>query len=321
RGVGALRRLLAVRVPSTGRGHGVRATRTLGALDRCRHLVHLHRPEAAVVLTADHVLRLDVGRLLAAHRRLGADVSLCTVLVPPADGAPGTLVEVVGDAHVSGGLTAPRPDRLAAVWTGDLVVSAGALEMVHQVVGRHAADGDRALLDALCATVGVRAHDVDGFWHHPHSVEAYYEAQMNLCTLRPVCDLYDTGWPVRPASGVLGPAKVVADPAGRAGQALNSLVSDGVVVRGGVVVNTVLGHGVVVESGAEIEDSVLLDGSRVGRGARVRRAVVGVGAVVGDAGEIGFGRPPASPARVLASGLTLVPPIVERPLAAAAGAR
>jgi NDP-sugar pyrophosphorylase family protein len=66
---------------------------------------------------------------------------------------------------------------------------------------------------------------------------------------------------------------------------------------------------------------VLLDGCRVGRMARVRRAVVGVGAVIGDAGEIGFGHPPAPPARALASGLTIVPPAVPRPLVAVAGAR
>ena len=85
--------------------------------------------------------------------------------------------------------------------------------------------------------------------------------------------------------------------------------------------NTVLGHGVVVESGAEVEDSVLLDGCRVGRMARVRRAVVGVGAVIGDAGEIGFGPSPAPPARTLASGLTIVPPTFDAALAVAAAAR
>jgi glucose-1-phosphate adenylyltransferase len=130
---------------------------------------------------------------------------------------------------------------------------------------------------------------------------------MNLCTPRPAFDLYNPAWPLSAVTAGFGPAKVVADAAGRPGQALNSLVSDGAVVRGGVVVNTVLGHGVVVESGAEVEDAVLLDGCRVGRGARVRRAVVGAGAVIGDAGEIGYDRSPAAPARVLPSGLTVVP--------------
>src|SRR5439155_2688026 len=100
----------------------------------------------------------------------------------------------------------------------------------------------------------------------------YYEMQMDLCTPRPMLDLYDARWPVRPVSGALPPARVVADHVGRPGQTLNVLVAEGVVVCGGVVANSVLGRGVVVESGAEVEDSVLLDGCRIGRDARVRRA-------------------------------------------------
>src|SRR5262249_15590367 len=139
-------------------------------------------------------------------------------------------------------------------------------------------------------------------------------------------------WPVRPVGGPYGPAKVVADAAGRPGQGLNSLVSSGAGVHGGAGINTILRHGVVVGRGAGGGGAGLLDGGRGGRVgpgaggggggmAGVGRAVGGVGAVIGDAGEIGFGRPPAPPTRVLASGLTIVPPAVARPLVAVAGAR
>ena len=143
-------------------------------------------------------------------------------------------------------------------------------------------------------------------WHDPTTLEAYYDAQMDLCTPRPALDLYNPAWPVRPVPSGLGPAKVVADAAGRAGQALNTLVSDGAVIRGGVVINGVLGHGVVIESGAEVEDSVLLDGCRIGRRARVRRAVIGAGAVVAEEEEIGYGSLPPT-ARLVDSGLTVIP--------------
>jgi glucose-1-phosphate adenylyltransferase len=145
------------------------------------------------------------------------------------------------------------------------------------------------------------------YWHDPTSLEAYYAAQMDLCTPRPALDLYNRSWPVAAVPSGLAPAKVVADAAGRAGQALNSLVSDGSIIRGGVVFNTVLGHNVVVESGAEVEDSVLLDGCHIGRHARVRRALIGPGAVIGDAEEIGYGTPPPAPACTVPSGLTIVP--------------
>ena len=306
-----VRRRLPTRI--AGSFAGSRPERIVGALLGCRAL---DAPAVTVVLTADHVLQLDVRRLVATHRRLGADVTLCTVPVAAAEVGGRIAVDVVRNARVRGAVLAPT--GLVSLWTGDVVVSAGARAMLSALAIR----GDTPVaLDALARQLTIAATDVDGFWHEPTSLEAYYDAQMNLCTPRPQLDLYDPSWPVCPVGGPYGPAKVVADAAGRPGQALNSLVSGGAVVHGGAVFNTVLGHGVVVESGAEVEDSVLLDGCRVGRMARVRRAVVGVGAVIGDAGEIGFGPSPAPPARTLASGLTIVPPIFDTALAVAAAAR
>ena len=312
-----------------------RAARALRAVAACRHLAHGRAFDTVVVVTADHVLQVDARQLIAAHRARRADVTLCTVPLLRADLAERTALDLVEGRvrHVAvAGPGAADGPGVGFTWTGDLVVSTAALPAIMQrlPVGRDADDAD--VLGTLARALRVFAHDVsdgagrDGvrraaFWHDPASVEAYYAAQMDLCTPRPAFDLYDPAWPLSAVRAGFGPAKVVADQAGRPGQALNSLVSDGTVVRGGVVVNTVLGYGVVVESGAEVEDAVLLDGCRVGRGARVRRAVVGAGAVIGDAGEIGYDRSPAPPARVLASGLTLVPaapPLVEPSLAAAA---
>jgi glucose-1-phosphate adenylyltransferase len=101
----------------------------------------------------------------------------------------------------------------------------------------------------------------------------------------------------------------VSGAASHAGQALDSLLGAGAIIRGGSVIRSVVGRGVVVEVGAEIEDSLLLDGCRVGRGARVRRAVVGAGAVIGDGDEIGYDEEATSVVtRRLRSGLTLVLP-------------
>jgi glucose-1-phosphate adenylyltransferase len=316
--LGALRGPLPLRLATPG-DRASRGARTLAGVVRLRPVVHARRPEAVIALAADHVLRLDGAALVETHRRSGADVTLCT-LTMPADAVPGRpAVRVTADGRVVGA-RAERASGLVSVWTGDVVVAGDALATLATIP--HA---DLDVIDALASRLRVVAHEVDGFYHDPDTLEAYYDAQMDLCTPRPALDLYDPRWPVRAVPSALGPAKVVGDAAGRAGQALNSLVSDGAVVRGGVVVNTILGHGVVVEPGAEVEDSVVLDGARVGRGARVRRAVVGMGAVIGDAGEIGFERSPAPPARLFASGLTIVPPAgddaLALPLAAVAGAR
>jgi len=326
---------LPMPVPGGGRDGG-RAARVLRALAGVSRLARAQRAPAIVVLTADHVLQVDLRQLLDAHHRLRADVTLATLPVPVSEIARRGALDVAADWHVQDVLrpsldpSRPPGRGFAFAWTGDLVVSTAALAGLLEAARSDGRGDDRDLLRMLVRGRATAAYDVldnripgapEGpFWHDPTTLEAYYDAQMDLCTPSPALDLYNPAWPLRTVASGLGPAKVVADAAGRAGQALNSLVSDGTVIRGGAVINTVIGHGVVVESGAEVEDSVLLDGCRIGRGARVRRALVGAGAVVGAAGEIGFGTSPAAPARVVHSGLTLVPPGAEPTLAAVAAA-
>jgi glucose-1-phosphate adenylyltransferase len=294
-----------------------RAGRLRDALRACRRLVRAYRPDAVVLLFADHILHVDLRELLETHRTLRADATLAGLPLAPGERTSRARLHMGDDRRV---LEDERAPSLALSWAGDLVVRPAALRALLDVLDAADANDERALVTPLTATLRVVAHDVlDGrvpgaangqgvYWHDPTSLETYYAAQMDLCTPRPALDLYNPAWPVAPIPSGLAPAKVVADVAGRAGQALNSLVSDGSVICGGVVVNTVVGHGVVVESGAEVEDSVLLDGCRIGRHARVRRALVGAGAVVGDADEIGFGTPPPAPACTVPSGLTIVPP-------------
>ncbi len=307
-----------------------RTARLLRALARCRDLVQTHRPEAVVVLLADHILQVDLRQLRDAHRDLRADVTLMALPAPLDEAVRRTVLRVGSDQRVHEvqhaplhPATAPGSRSFALGWAGDLMVSAAALPRLLAAVPTDGVpDDDAGITDGIRAM----AYDVlesrlpgrgpSAYWHEPTTVEAYYAAQMDLCTPCPALDLYNPAWPVPPVASGLGPAKVVADSVGRPGQALNSLVSDGAVIRGGTAISTVLGHGVVIESGAEVEDSVLLDGCRIGRGARVRRALVGAGAVIADDEQIGYGEP-AAPALLIRSGLTLVPAAAPAAMAAA----
>jgi glucose-1-phosphate adenylyltransferase len=297
-------------------GRGVRLRHALGA---CGDLADERQAEAVAVLLGDHILQIDLRQMNDVHRALHADVTLATLPVAVGE-ATGTGVLQVGPDRQVRGLCGQGPGArpgLARAWTGDLMVSPAALPALLAAL-RCMAEEPADLLTPLLGSLHVVAYDVEenrlpgtpqytgAYWHDPTTLEAYYDAQMDLCTPRPALNLYNPAWPLPALPGELGPAKVVADQAGRAGQALNTLVSDGALIRGGVAVNAVLGRGVVIESGAEVEDSVLLDGCRVGRGARVRRALVGTGAVIADGEEIGYGRA-ALPMRMVRSGLTIVP--------------
>jgi len=337
RACGEPSRRLLLPLPRTARSGGTRAARLVRALAGCLDLVRARQPETIVVLSADHILQLDLRPLSEAHRDLGLDVTLAALPVPLGEAADRTVLRIGGDQRVQEvqraprlPATAPGSEAFALSWAGDLVLRAAALPALLAAVSAETVRDDADVLEALAGALRVTVYDVlenplpgaaEGagvYWHEPTTLEAYYNAHMDLCTPRPALDLYNSAWPVPPIATGLAPAKVVADAAGRAGQALNTLVSDGSVIRGGVAMNSVLGHGVMIESGAEVEDSVLFDGCRVGRGARVRRAVVGAGAVVGDAEEIGYGAP-SPPARVVRSGLTLIPSAAPAVMAAVGG--
>jgi glucose-1-phosphate adenylyltransferase len=184
------------------------------------------------------------------------------------------------------------------------------------------------LLDGLVNDRRIAAVDVEdvaggragSYWHAPATLEEYYLAHMQLCSPRPPVDLHDGAWPPAAASGERGPARLVVDDVGRPAQALNALVCDGAVLRGGVVMNTIVGPGASIDGGAEVEDAILLAGCRVGRHARVRRTIVGAGAVLDEGIEIGFGDPPPGAHR-RASGLTVVPGAAGNPPTAVAIAR
>jgi glucose-1-phosphate adenylyltransferase len=309
----ALQRSFVGRVPSPGAPG--RTAHVLSALFACREMLTGRPGDPIVVLAADHILQLDVRRLVDLHRRAGADVTLCVLSVPASEVAACSAVDVDVDRRVRAIGGARGATGVVSVWTGDLVVTAAALPVL---AARLAAPPDAGPF----GTIDLAAVDVfDGrppgpptpYWHDPASLEAYYDAQMQMCTPCPPVDLHDPAWPLRSVSAGYPPARVVADSAGRSALAVNALVGAGSVVRGAFVANAVLGRGVVIESGAEVEDAVLLDGCRIGRMARVRRAIVGAGAVVGDGDEIGFARTPASPATARDSGLTLVHGTAVRP--------
>ncbi len=297
--------------PPTGDG---RIVRLRAALRAAAPLLTARRPDAVVILLADHILLLDLRPLLHALMTGDADALLPALPLPAEDIGTRLALPVDADQRVR---SDPQTTAhgVALTWAGDAVLHRGAVDAL--VAAPEAADDD-AMVAAFAARVRVHAYNVrenhvpgtaagGAYWHEPMTLEAYYGAQMELCTGRSPLDLYNPLWPMPTAARRLAPAKVMTDSIGRAGQALDTLVSDGSVIRGAVVVKSVLGQGVVVESGAEVEDSLLLDGCRIGSRARIRRAVIGPGAVIADDEEIGYGAEPAAPRRLLRSGLTLVP--------------
>jgi glucose-1-phosphate adenylyltransferase len=290
-----VRQVSLVSIPDTG---AARFPRVLAA---CQRAALTFEPEWLVVLGGDHILQVDVRPVLEALTASEADVSLLALSLRADDRY----------AHP----TVVTDDGRELSWGGDFVVRAAAVPRLLRAFERPDA-GNGHTTTTLCATVPVLVYDVaqptaDGprlYWHEPASLETYYASQMDLCTPEPALDLYDPSWPIRSVTSGLPPAKVTSDAGcGHMGQAVNSLLADGCVIRGGAVIRSVVGPSCLVDAGAEIEDSILLDGCRIGPGAHIRRAVVGPGVVVAAGEDVGYDEPLRPHALRLPSGLTLLP--------------
>ncbi|HEV7734052.1 MAG TPA: hypothetical protein VGR62_17910 [Candidatus Binatia bacterium] len=315
-----LPRVRAAAVPDAGRLRRM--------LDACAVTAATARGATIVGMAGDHLLAADLHPLLATHAARRADVTLACIPVLSVAEGHGLLVELDGDGRITRAAVAHATDSpLAMLWTGDVVLRAGALPALLAQLDALSAHDDAAVAGILLragqlaagAVAGTPATGRDAYWHDPRTVEAYYDAQMALCLPDPPLDLWARDWSLRAGGSGTTPAKVVCDVSGHPGHVLNTLLGDGTCVRGAEVVRSVLGAGVFVDAGAELEDCVLLDGCRVGRGARVRRAIVGVGALIGDGESVGYDIV-STDARVLSSGLTLVPPTATS-MRPAAGAR
>ena len=126
-----------------------------------------------------------------------------------------------------------------------------------------------------------------GYWRDVGTVDAYYEAHMDLISVHPIFNLYNQEWPILTWPEPLPPAKFVFDDEDRRGQALDSMVCAGVVISGGTVRGSVLSPGVQVHTGAQVDGSVLLNGADIGRGAVVRRAILDKHVTVAPGAQVG----------------------------------
>jgi len=126
------------------------------------------------------------------------------------------------------------------------------------------------------------------YWRDVGTIDAYYEASMDLRTVVPSLNLYNRQWPLRTAGYSDAPAKFTFDEEGRRGNAIDSIVSGGTILSGGSVRNSVLGRGVKVHAGAEVEDSVIFDNCDIGRRSKVRRAILDKNVRVPEGATIGY---------------------------------
>lgn len=249
------------------------------------------RPDHVLILSGDHIYRMDYRDMILEHLEADADATISLVPVPASQADQFGIVVTDDRGRVTGFREKPKDvDPNGPDLVGNMGVYLFKTESLVQAVshdGRLETSSHDFGHDVLPAMVEsgarVMGHRFEGagesrepYWRDIGTRDAFYEANMDLVSVSPQFNLYDRSWPIRSAAVQAPPAKFVfaGGEEGRVGQALDSLASPGVIVSGGQVVNSVLGPHVRVNSWARVEESILMDEVEVGRHATVRRAIV-----------------------------------------------
>ena len=279
------------------------------ALYQNLNLVYDHRPAHVLVFGADHIYRMDPMQMIEAHAASGAGLTVAAHRVPREEAPSFGVVEADGSGRITSFTEKPPsapglpddPDRIFAsmgnyVFTTDCLVRAVSADAANASSG-HDVGGD--LVPALVASGDAAVYDFSAnevpgatdrdraYWRDVGTLDAYYDAHLDLMSVLPVFNLYNQQWPILTWKPPQPPAKFVHREAERTGRAVESLVCDGVIVSGGDVRRSVLSPGVRVHSYAQIGNSVLLDGVDVGERAVVRNAILDKDVVVEPGASIG----------------------------------
>ncbi len=262
------------------------------------------------IFGADHVYRMNIRAMIDFHEQNDAEVSVAAFPVEAGLASEFGVIEAAPDGKILGfhekdaeAPTMPSEPTQVYASMGNYIFSARTLvRALHADAGRECSSHDfgRDILPSLVGRVPLYAYDfrtnripgesedVSAYWRDVGTLEAYYEAHMDLCGLLPALNLYNRRWPIRTASYSDPSAKFTFDEEGNPGQATGSMVSGGCVLSGGVVRNSILGRNVHVHGGALVEESIILDNCTIGRRTRIRRAILDENVVVPDDVTIGF---------------------------------
>ncbi len=259
-------------------------------------------PRHLIVLSGDHVYKMDYARMLRFHQERGAAATLAVIEVGSDDAHRFGIMQVDATDRLTGFLEKPRDlppggQHLASmgIYIFDMHVLLPALDEDARS-GSSSHDFGKDIIPDLISRAPVFAYrftdenkKASKYWRDIGTLDAYYEANMDLCTVNPEFNLYDPEWPVRTHQVQAPPAKFVfADEGRRSGLALDSMISAGCIISGSTIRGSVLCPNVRVHSFCRIEESILMPGVRVGRHAQLRRVIVDRDVFIPRGAQIGY---------------------------------
>ncbi|MGO1055000.1 glucose-1-phosphate adenylyltransferase [Crossiella sp. CA198] len=278
-------------------------TGSADAIYQSLNLVHDERPDHIVVFGADHVYRMDPAQMIRQHVESGAGVTVAGIRVPRAEAKAFGCIDADASGKITRFLEKPseppgtpddpevtfasmgnyvfRTETLLEALRQDSVNPDSDHDMGGDIIPMLVERDQAAVYDFADNHVPGATDRDRGYWRDVGTLDAYYDAHMDLVSIHPVFNLYNQAWPIRTATPPLAPAKFV-----QGGTAQESIVGPGSIVSG-LVSNSVISSDVLIEAGAQVQGSVLMPGVRIGRGAMVRGAILDKNVVVAPGAGIG----------------------------------
>jgi glucose-1-phosphate adenylyltransferase len=262
-------------------------------------------PHHVIVLSGDHVYKMDYAKMLRFHKERGAAMTLGALEVRVADARRLGVLSVDRADQVTGFIEKPK-DPTPIPGSSDIALASMGIYIFDTEVLLRALEADAAqptshdfgkdIIPALIKEVPTfvyRFYDenkkASKYWRDIGTLDAYYDANMDLCHVDPEFNLYDPEWPMRTYQPQAPPAKFVfAEKGRRCGEALDSIISPGCIVSGSTIIGSVLCPNVRVHSYGTIDHCILMPGVRVGRHARLRRAIVDRDVLIPRGAVIGY---------------------------------
>ncbi len=283
---------------------------TADAIYQNMNLIEQADPHVVAIFGADHIYRMNITSMVEYHEHKRAQVTVAAIPVEKRLASEFGVIEADSNGRIVGfhekkaeAPTIPGdPDRVYASMGNYIFSTRTLLRELHDDAARRDSSHDfgRDILPSLVGRSEIYAYDFKNnqipserhsgslYWRDVGTIDAYYDANMDLRSVSPVLNLYNREWPLRTTSYPDPPAKFTFDEENRRGQAIDSIVSSGCILSGGVVRNSVLGRGVLVHAAALVENSIILDNCDIGRRAKVRRAILDKNVRVPEDAEIGY---------------------------------
>lgn len=283
---------------------------TADAIFQNINLIEQSDPHFVAIFGADHIYRMNIASMIDFHQEKNAEVSVAAIPVPRAQAREFGVIEAGEDGHIvafhekkADAPTMPGdPNRVYASMGNYVFSTRKLIELLKADAENPSSHHDFGMdiLPKLAGKAPIYAYNFEAnripgeaegsvpYWRDVGTIDAYYEASMDLNQIKPDLNLYNREWPVRSTSYPDPPAKFVFDEANRRGEALDSIVSGGCILSGGIVKKSVLSRGVRVHTGAVVEGSVLMDNCDIGRHAKVRRAILDKNVRIPEGGTVGY---------------------------------